>query len=298
MRERFDTLAAGELQPLCDDLGRRAAQPGANGDVVYLAARCLPDGPQRDAALLAGQRRFPQHAWLAYGAAWAEVGGANWRVALRDYELARGELALAPFAAIEAGRLRRLLGEPPLPADAERIGPPSRLLDAFGVRVVAGSLVSEPQAYEQLAAGAPDKAAASSRSLGAHLLRLAAASDGASAELRQRAAALPGGAGLDAQTYWTALALADREGRAAPEPPQGALDGIEPGQLRQLEAFRTALRSPATLAGAEKHLQGLSLELRGQAYSMAVVRLGERVPPAWREGAKRLLLSHERPYFN
>ena len=31
---------------------------------------------------------------------------------------------------------------------------------------------------------------------------------------------------------------------------------------------------------------------------MAVVRLGDRAPPAWREGAKRLLLSHERPYFN
>ena len=38
--------------------------------------------------------------------------------------------------------------------------------------------------------------------------------------------------------------------------------------------------------------------MRGQAYSMAVVRLGNRAPPAWREAAKRLLLPHERPYFN
>lgn len=298
LRERFDTLPPAELRTMCDGLNQRATAPGADGDIVYLAARCLPEGPQRSEALRAGLKRFPQHPWLAYGAAWAEAGDANWRVALRNYELARAEPALAPYAAIESNRLRRLLGETPLEADAERFGPPSRLMSAFGLEMRAGSLVSEPQAYQQLASGAPDKAVGLDPRPSAHLVRLAAASDGASADLRQRAAALPDGEGLDAQTYWTALALADREGRAAPEAPQALLNNVEPGQLRQLDAFRAALRSPAALADAEKHLQGLPLELRGQAYSMAVVRLGDRAPPAWRGGAKRLLLSHERPYFN
>jgi len=247
--------------------------------------------------LQSGLRRFPQHAWLAYGAAWGEAGAANWRVALRDYELARAEPTLAPFATIEANRLRRLLGEPPLAAEGERIGPSSRLMTALGMQIWAGSLISEPQAFLQLASGEPDKAVALHPSPSPQLLRLAAASDGASAELRQRAAALPSGAGLNAQTWWTALALADREGRPAPELPQGALDGVEPEQLRKIEAFRAALRDRAALASAEAHLRGLPLELRGQAYSMAAVRLGDRTPPAWRETAKRLLLSHERPYF-
>ncbi|PTT88030.1 hypothetical protein DBR42_10495 [Pelomonas sp. HMWF004] len=298
LRERFDTLPPQELKPLCDELGRRAAIAGADGDLTYLAARCLPDGAPRDAALQAGLQRFPQHAWLAYGAAWAEAGAANWRVALRNYELARTAPTLAPFATIEANRLRRLLGEPQLSADAERFGPPSRLLDALGLQARAGSLISEPEAFARLAAGEPDKAVGVDLSPTPHLVRLAAASDGASAKLCQRAAALPTGAGLDGQTYWTALALADREGRSAPELPESLRGNIEPEQLRKLEDFRAALRSPATLAGAEKLLQGLSLELRGQAYSMAVVRLGDHAPAAWREGAKRLLLSHERPYFH
>lgn len=295
-RERFDTLPADELKPLCDELGRRAAAADADGNAVYLAARCLPDGPLRDAALLAGLARFPQHAWLAYGAAWVEAGNADWRVALRDYERARAEPTLAPFATIEANRLRRLLGEQLLDAEAERIGPPSRLQTALGLQATAGTLITEPEAYAKLGAGQPNQVAALAPS--PHLLRLAAASDGASVELRGRASALPAGQGLDRDTYWTALALAEREHWAAPALPQAGLPGVDAQELRKLEAFHAALRSPATLAGAEKHLQGLSLELRGQAYSMATVLLGNRTPPAWREAAKRLLLSHERPYFN
>ncbi len=298
LRERFDTLSAEALKPMCDDLGRRAALAGADGDLTYLAARCLPDGPERDAALHEGLRRFPNHAWLAYGAAWMEAGSGSWRVALRNYELARSEPKLAPFATIEANRLRRLLGETPWSADGESFGPPSRLLTALGFEVRAGSVISQPAGYALLAAGQPDKAAAVGAAPTPHLLRLAAASDGASAELRQRAAALPVGAGVEAQTYWTALALAEREGWPAPELPDGALGAIEPEQWRRMDAFHAALASAATLGGAEKLLQGLSLELRGQAYSMAVVRLGNQAPPAWREGAKRLLLAHERPYFN
>ncbi|KQV60999.1 hypothetical protein ASC95_06155 [Pelomonas sp. Root1217] len=300
MRERLDTLPTDERKALCDELGRRADAASADGHAVYLAGRCLPDGPLRDAAMVAGLARFPQDAWLAYGAAKVEAGNANWRVALRDYELARAEPALAPFAAIEANRLRRLLGEKELGVEAERIDPPSRLLAALGYQMRARALVAEPEAMAKLAAGEPDKAAGVDSAPSPHLLRLAAASDGASAELRRRVAALPPDDGVDELTYWTSLALAEREGRPAPALPAEAMAsaGIEPEQIHKLEAFHDALGGPATLAGAEKHLLGLALDLRGQAYSMATVRLAGRTPPAWREAAKRLLQSHERPYFN
>ncbi|MDR7330972.1 M48 family metallopeptidase [Roseateles asaccharophilus] len=294
-RERFDTLPADEVAALCAELGQRAAAAGADANTVYLAARCRPTDGQRHVAMLAGQQRFPQSTWLAYGAAWAEAGAANWRVALRHFEQARGEPTLAPFAAIEANRLRRLLGEAQLPADAERIGPHSRLQQAVGMKTVAGVVIQRPAAFEKLEAEALDQAVALSDS--PHLLRLAAASEGASPELRRRAADLPAGAGLDGETYWITLALAERERRPAPQLDGAALQGLKPEERPKLEAFQAALRSPALLAGAEQHLQGLSPELRGQAYAMATVRLGEGTPAGWREGAKRLLLSHERPYF-
>lgn len=296
-RERFETLPADELASLCNELGRRAAAPDADGDAVYLAARCLPEGPLRDGALLAGLTRFPQHAWLAHGAALVEAGRANWRVALRNYELARMEAALAPFATIQANRLRRLLGEKPWDARSEQVGPPSRLLRALGYEIRARSLISEPEGFARLEAGQPDQAAKRDFHPTAYLLRLAAASDGASAELLARAAALPADEGIEEQTYWTAVALAERQGWPAPSLSAEARASFKPERVRQLDAFRAALANPGTLAGAEKHLQGLSPELRGQAYSMATVRLGDRTPPAWREQAKRLLFGHERPYF-
>lgn len=294
-RERFDTLPADEVARLCAEFAQRAAMAGADASLVYLAARCLPDESQRAAAMLAGQQRFPQSGWLAYGAAWAEAGATNWQAALRHFEQARSEPTLAPFAAVEANRIRRLLGEPQLPAAAERMGPPSRLQEAFGLGTMAGVVLPQPQAFQKLGAGALDQAVALNSS--PHLLRLAAASEGASAELRQRAASLPAGAGLDSETYWTALALAERERWPTPQAEASALQGVKPDERRKLEAFHAALRNPALLASAEQHLKGLSPELRGQAYAMATVRLGDRTPQGWREGAKRLLLAHERPYF-
>lgn len=296
-RERFDTMPADERQALCPRLAAAAAAPDATGDAVYLAARCLPAIGPGGAAMQAGLARFPTHPWLAYGAAWAEAGAANWRVALRDYELARAEPTLAPFATIEANRMRRLLGEKLLDASAERVGPPSRLQEAFGMQVRAGSVLSQPQAFDMLASGQPDRAVSVDGTPGAHLLRLAAASDGASAELRRRARELPADQGLNAQSYWVAAALAEREGWPALALPAGGLQGLDAEELGRLQAFQAALRNPAGLGAAEQQLRGLSAELRGQAYAMATVRLGERTPPAWRELAKRLLFEHERPYF-
>jgi len=37
--------------------------------------------------------------------------------------------------------------------------------------------------------------------------------------------------------------------------------------------------------------------LRGHGYSLAVVAWGAQAPTAWREGARKLLLVTERPYF-
>lgn len=45
-------------------------------------------------------------------------------------------------------------------------------------------------------------------------------------------------------------------------------------------------------------LEGLPTELRGQAYGAGLVPLGKRAPLGWRDAAKRLLFTYERPYFS
>ena len=110
--------------------------------------------------------------------------------------------------------------------------------------------------------------------------------------------ALPLEQGIDAESVWTALALALRE-RKDPAPYLAIIrrDYNVPG-LQQLLDYITAIRSSRDRAAAERLLDGIDLALRGHAYSMALVLDGKRAPAEWRRGANRLLFVPERPWFN
>jgi hypothetical protein len=131
----------------------------------------------------------------------------------------------------------------------------------------------------------------------ARILRLAAASDGASRQVVQRALALPMDQGFDADTMWVALGLALRE-RRDPAPYVAAIRENKDDNAEKMLQFITAARSSTNPADAERLLDGLPLEARGEAYSAALVILGSRAPAAWRRGADRLLFVPERPYFS
>jgi hypothetical protein len=131
----------------------------------------------------------------------------------------------------------------------------------------------------------------------ARILRLAAASDGASREIIERALALPVDQGFDADTMWAALGLALRE-RRDPTPYIAAIRENKDESAEKVLEFITAARSSTSPADAEHLLDGLPLEARGQAYSAALVVLGTRAPAEWRRGADRLLFVPERPYFS
>jgi hypothetical protein len=131
----------------------------------------------------------------------------------------------------------------------------------------------------------------------ARILRLAAASDGASPEMVARALALPLDQGIDRATLWTALGLAVRE-RRDPAPYVAAIRESKDEEAEKVLAFITALRTSANPTDAEKLLDGVSIDARGEAYSTALVILGARAPAEWRRGADRLLFVPERPYFS
>ena len=154
-------------------------------------------------------------------------------------------------------------------------------------------------AYYHLGTGALDLAA---QELEQHpdadrrVLRLAAASDGASSKLVQAALALPMDQGIDGDTMWTALALALRE-RKDPAPYLASIREQKADDAQQVLDFVTAVRTSQNPADAEHMLDGLDMTLRGHAYSAAVVLLGERAPDDWRRAANQLLFAPERPYF-
>ena len=163
----------------------------------------------------------------------------------------------------------------------------------------AGLQPGADTAYHHLARGEIDGAVNEKMEAADHarVVRLAAASDGASREIIERALALPIDQGFDAETMWTALGLALRE-RRDPAPYIAAFRDFKDENSEKMLEFITAARSSTNPADAEPLLDGLPLDARGQAYSAALVVLGTRAPAEWRRGADRLLFVPERPYFS
>jgi hypothetical protein len=157
---------------------------------------------------------------------------------------------------------------------------------------------SPDSAYVALTRGELDKAVVIARrdsAVEANVLRLAAASDGASPEIQARALALGTEAGLDSDTRWASIGLAIRDGRD-PKPFFPSEETMSTEDAAQFLRFIERARA-GDIAGAEQELSGFRPAARGQAYSVAVIVLGAKAPEQWRTAAKRLLFALERPYF-
>jgi hypothetical protein len=125
------------------------------------------------------------------------------------------------------------------------------------------------------------------------MLVLVAASDGASPELAAKVNGLPQDP-LSPSARFTRLGLELRAGRAV-DVAEG-LSGLTDTDAAALSSFVRAVLA-RDLGEAERALRGASVTVRGYAYSIGVVALGERAPAKWRDGARRLLFVPERPYF-
>ena len=64
-----------------------------------------------------------------------------------------------------------------------------------------------------------------------------------------------------------------------------------------MTAFLDAVHAGHDLEAAESHLRGVDFEPRALAFSLAAVLLGPKCPAAWRDQARRVLFTGERPYL-
>ncbi len=271
-------------------------------DLAYLVTRCMPAGSARDRKFVEGHRRWPNSPWFANAAASVDGEQANYAAALADYQTAMDKSpALRSAIALQALRLQRLID----PASAKqhqvefaRVSPSVRnmLLLEPGAPMPTGPyrslvLLSDGQLDEAVFAAANSPVAA-------HVIRLAAGSQGASTQLRARAAMLPAGEGIDEQTVWLALA----DGADAREPTIAAVLGnIErgydtPGAVEHMQHFLALLRGGDSVA-ADRMLDGIPFQLRAEAYVAGVHLLGDRAPMTWKNYARRILFAGERPFM-
>lgn len=320
--ERFDEIARARLKLDPEDVLTLRAEQDARRDLraavckrhralassrpdsinlQYIAARCVDDDAQRDQEFAALYAKAPNNGWVAAAMGYTHAEHARWSDALAALDVARQRVpAMTERFALDTMRLRRMASRDGSANSTDLARNSDTLRYYLSLTSGAGLQPGIDMAYHRVARGELD--AAVNEELRdpqekARVLRLAAASDGASREIVNRALALPLDQGIDADSMWAALGLAVRE-RRDPAPYAAAVREHKDENAEKVIEFITAVRTLTNPADAEQLLDGLPIEARGQAYSAALVILGSRAPAKWRSAADRLLFVPERPYFS
>ncbi|HVS24689.1 MAG TPA: M48 family metallopeptidase [Gammaproteobacteria bacterium] len=296
MRIEQHASTGGAHEAVCARQKALAAASPGDGDFAYLAARCVADREEQGRAFLDAFHAHRDNGWLGFAAGYEYAAHARWDDAIAPLQLARKIPGLANSAALELGRICRITSCD----DAVRN---TLVRDSPSLRFFAeieGTTSDLPPAYEAyriLARGELDAAVAKAAGspLAGRVLILAAASDGATQELRAKLRALPAEK-LDPSAQFAMFGLALRAGGAVDVSAEG-IEGLPPGSVDIVRRFAAALRAANDLTAADRLLDGVEVTVRGYAYTMATIALGERTPPQWREGARRLLFTPERPFF-
>ncbi|NHZ40563.1 M48 family metallopeptidase [Massilia aquatica] len=297
-RAEMDAVDGAQKAALCKDLGAQAAAQPDDGDLAYLALRCRDTGPGAHGEMLAARARWPKNLWLARWSAYDKLHSKDFTDAVADLEqIARGSAAGSNYASMDLARLKRLLGQD---ADLAQLASRSpQLEELLTIEKGVFPAGSPLRAYVALASGRVDEAsrmAASNPARAAHVVRLAAASDGADTALIKRAMALPFGEGMGRANVWLGLALAHKHGYDTAPYRNATGSAAGPYQAPML-AFIDAIAAGKNPRSAERLLDTIPPEQRAYAWSAALVLLGEKAPPEWRTSVRRLLFSSERPYF-
>ena len=271
-------------------------------NLQYIAARCTDDPMQQELEFTALYAKAPTNGWVAAAMGYTHAEHARWSDAMTALNVARQAVpAMTERFALDTMRLRRMSSGDGGDAQSADLRVQSRTLRYYWSLISGTGLQpGVDTAYHHLARGELDAAVKEQTQdpqEAARVLRLAAASDGASRAIINRALALPIDQGIDEYTAWVALGLALRE-RRDPAPYLAVIRDYKDESADKVLEFITAARSATNPADADQLLDGLQLEARGQAYATALVIMGTRAPAEWRNGADRLLFVPERPYFS
>lgn len=300
LRFEQDLAAPQDRMNVCARHRSHAAAATDRADLQYIAARCIENDTQRDQAFADLYRDYPQNGWIAQAAGYTLAEQARWSEALPPLELARRQIpSMAEPLAMDIARIRRVLSTDGHPGIDDLLPNSEALRYIAALETGKNAPRGAEMAYYYISHGEIDRAAqevTSTTEGEVRVLRLAAASDGASESVIRKALTLTPELGIDADSVWAALALALRE-RVDAEPYEKTVHDQDPETAGKILAFLDALRAGASAASAEQGLTALHLKMRGHAYSAGAIMLGARAPAHWRDQATRLLFVTERPYF-
>jgi Zn-dependent protease with chaperone function len=299
LRMEQDQASSEARGTVCGRHRALAAEQPQQADLQYLAVRCMPEGPQRDAAFKAGHAAHPGSGWFAYAAAHSLAAEGDRAAAAKAYSVALKAPPLADQAAVELARLRRI--DQGVQASLQDLLDKSETLRMHhALETGTGMQPGEPASvYFELEKGRLTQVGQLLNAAGKsapRALRLAAASDGAPQEWVERSLALPATEGIDQEVMWSAIGLAVRHARSL-DALEARITGLPAEQAAPIRQFIEIMKTSRDVEQAEKAVQGLTPHLKAHAYVMGAVALGPRAPAHWKDFARRALFAGERPYL-
>lgn len=300
-RLAMDLAPEARREALCETWRARAADTPASATLAYLHARCLPEGPEEEAAWARFREDFGEAPWGRYARFWhawerGELAEATrlgeGLVELMDWQELRLPLAL--------GRLRRMQVADPGSLDLSELEARSPYLAYFLALERRDPALAGPQAqpWWDLEDGLFDEVAgiiAEDPAAHGALAVLFGASEGAPPEAVAAALAVdPLPESLPARVAGLALAL--REGSDVSRW-QAALAelGLPETQALPLALEPVALaEEPGRIEEGMACLTGANLPF---LYLAGVVILGEEAPTQWRRTARSGTFLVERPHL-
>lgn len=300
LRFEQDTATGAAHDAVCDKHRKLAQAAPENPDLQYAATRCDDNAETQNRTFLSLHERWPRNGWLAQAAGYIQAGEGDWEHALASLDEARRRLpAMGEYLSIECARIKRLLAGTG-PADLANLRTQSEYVRMLTGPDTPAAASDEAWAlYASLQHGDLDKALAAekkNRDERARIVRLVAASDGASRKMIEAALSLRPDEGLDADTFLPTLSLVARTGRDVSSLLPLA-ERIFPRDAEQLVAAFSAVRNHADRSVIENAIRGLEPRSRGYVYVAAVMLGGSQYPREWRAAARQLLFASERPFL-
>lgn len=296
-------IQADSIQKIefCKRMNSKYENNPDNGDYFYLKARCIDDETQKNALFVQGHKRWQEHAWMAYAAAYVYAKDEQWNKALYAFDVASKEQSLEEQIALDATRVYRISS-----LESGTIARPYRQLSSKNLSYYSSLEYGEIEGlrdnpnyvYYLLSQGKLQEAfdfVYDITNYSPYVFRLIAASDGATQQMKKAAGDLDLDQGINNDTVWSSfgLALAANEGYE-----QYIESLIAMGLTSQVVSeFISKVKTKDT-RGLQQMIQNQEVYFKGYFYTAAIVALQDKAPKEWKVLANKLLFPGEGPYFN
>ena len=303
-----DILSLRSIQDLSDSIARQkicekhiqlAIDSPNNPDYYYLSTRCVEDEAEKNNKFLEGYQKWPDHHWLAYASAFIYVEEEAYKEAYDAYKIAvLNNDPMAETLALDIERIKRVLNNFTNKGYETVINNEEvKYYNTLERGIVVDSEENSEYAYYLLSKGQLDEAyqlAKKDESSKAYVLRLIAASKGASNKIQLEALKLTEEDGLNINSIWSAVGLAIKHNKDYDQYIKilSTLD-LKENEINNL----IGLIKTKQYSLVEKQMKPFGIRWKAQVYVMASIILDGDIPDKWKKIANGALFVNEKPYL-